>query len=66
MYLDGGGVIAKEGENGVATIANEENVDDDKRKVRRVEIARRAVALRPILDNIIVISTRFLMDLNFG
>ena len=54
MYLDGGGVIAKEGENGVATIANEENVDDDKRKVRRVEIARRAVVLRPILDNIIV------------
>ena len=54
MYLDGGGVIAKEGENGVATIANEENVDDDKRKVRRVEIARRAVALRPILDSIVV------------
>ena len=47
MYLDGGGVIAKVGENGVATIANEENVDDDKRKVRRVEIARRVVALRP-------------------
>ena len=62
VYLDGGGVKAKEGENGAATIANDENVDDDKRKVRRVEIARRTVALRPILLDSSVITR--LMDLD--
>ena len=49
------GVAAKV-ENGDATMTNDANVDVDRMKLRRVDIAKRVVALRLILLNSIIIS----------
>mmetsp|Transcript_2531 Transcript_2531/g.6317 ORF Transcript_2531/g.6317 Transcript_2531/m.6317 type:complete len:81 (+) Transcript_2531:138-380(+) len=50
------GTDADDKENGVATMTSEANVEDDRMKLlRRVGIARRAAALRPMLDIMIMI-----------
>jgi len=46
--------IAAEEEKGVVTMAKEASVVDCRRMVRRVEMARRVVALRRRMDNITI------------
>lgn len=48
------GRIAAEEEKGVVTMAKEASVADCRRMVRRVEMARRVVALRRRMDNITI------------
>ena len=52
LYLDGA-AIAEYEVKGDAVITNEANVDEDRMRLRRLDIARRVVALR-LIDDIIM------------
>ena len=61
-------VVCAEDEKGVATTAKEASVDVDKRKFRRVDMARRVAALRPMREtNIMVfcLSSRWILRSNY-
>jgi len=57
LYLDGAAIV-DEVNGDTAVTANEANVDEDRMRLRRVDIARRVVALR-LIDDIILLPPFF-------
>ena len=57
LYLDGAAIV-DEVNGDTAVTANEANVDEDRMRLRRVDIARRVVALR-LIDDIIILLPPF-------
>jgi len=60
LYLDGAAIADEV--KGDAVTTNEANVDEDRMRLRRVDIARRVVALR-LIDDIIISCYLFVCEI---